>query len=126
MYEGIMFMYSSELDEHDNKQVAIQIAVNKYFFFIAYCLKSLLFDDGINVAEVASLLVVVEAIANDEVVGNLEGSILDVEWHLQLLGLHEQGADVDRSRIARAEGFNHALHGATCVDDVLDNDDMTV
>ena len=64
-------MYSSELDEHDNKQVAIQIAVNKYFLFIAYCLKSLLFDDGINVAEVAALLVVVEAIADDEVVGDL-------------------------------------------------------
>ena len=33
---------------------------------------------------------------------------------------------MDRSRIARAEGFNHALHGAACVDDVLDDDDMAV
>jgi len=119
-------MYSSELDEHDNKQVAKQIAVNKLFFFIIQCLKILQLNNGINISQIAALLVVVEAIADDEVVGNLEGSILDVEWHLQLLGLHEQGADVDGGRIARAEGFNHALHGATCVDDVLDDDDMAV
>ena len=77
-----------------------------------------------DVAESAALLVVVEAVADDEVVGDLEGRIADVERRLQLVGLDEEGADADGGGMAGAYLLDHAPHGAPRVDDVLDDDDV--
>lgn len=49
--------------------------------------RGLLLNKGVDVAQVAALLVIVETIAKDEVVRNLHRHILDVERHLQTLRL---------------------------------------
>ena len=66
--------------------------------FFCNCSFVIVFSDTLNqcvdFAEVAALLVVVETIAHDKVVGDFHGSILDIEVHLQLLRLEKQCADV--------------------------------
>ena len=44
----------------------------------------------INVGEVAALVVVVETIAYDEVVLDVEAAVVNLEVYLQATGLHEQ------------------------------------
>ena len=78
--------------------------------------------DGAYVEQVASLPVVGESVTHDEVVGYLHRGVLDVEVLLKLVGLHEQRADVERVRIARAEALEHALHGLARVHDVFHDD----
>ena len=75
----------------------------------------------IDVRQVASLLVVVESVAYDEVVGYLHCHILYVEVNLQLVGFDEQRAYMHRLWMAGAYRLHHALHRQTSVDDVLNN-----
>ena len=53
-----------------------------------------LIHHGVYVWQVASLLVVVKAVAHDEVVWNLHRGILYVEVNRQFVRLHQQRADV--------------------------------
>src|SRR5690349_19366867 len=51
-----------------------------------------------DAAEVAVLLVVVEAVADDELVGDVEAEVLDVDVDAGRLGLAQQRADLDGLR----------------------------
>ncbi len=77
----------------------------------------------VDVSEVASLLVVVKAIAHDEVIGDLHDGVFDVEGHLQLSGLDEERADMQRLRFIFPECGEHLLHGVARVHDVFHDDD---
>ena len=77
----------------------------------------------INVLIVPSEAVVIQSVTHDEVVGNAHGGILDVEIHLQFLGLDEQGGDVYFLRAAGTERLKQTLHGEACVYNVFHDDD---
>ena len=79
----------------------------------------------INVLIVPPEAVVIQSVTHDEVVGDAHGGILDVEVHLQLFGLDEQGGDVYLLRAAGTECFKQALHGEACVYNVFHDDDGT-
>ena len=71
------------------------------------------------------MLVVVEAIADDEVIGDFHGGIFDVQGDLQLSGLDEERTDMDGFGVMGAELVKHHLHRIARVDDILDDDDGT-
>src|SRR4051794_7007845 len=81
-------------------------------------------EDG-YVRKVAVALAVVETVADDEAVRNLEADIARLELHLAPLGLRQQRADLDRGRVARAEAPQEVLQREPGVDDVLDDEDVT-
>ena len=54
-------------------------------------------------AQVAVALGVVQAVADDELVGDVEADVADVDVDLGGLGLAQQGADLDRRRAAGLE-----------------------
>lgn len=55
--------------------------------------------DGVDVSEVASVTIVIESVANDEVIGNFEAAILNVEFNLEVVGLYEKSGYVYFSRM---------------------------
>ena len=85
----------------------------------------ILFHYRVNISQIASLLIIVETVAHNEVVGDLHGGVLYVEWHLQLAGFHQERADVQALGIARSQLLQHALHGEARVDDVLNDNHRT-
>ena len=58
-------------------------------FFIPH--SSFFIHNCINVLIVPPEAVVIQSVTHDEIVGDVHGGIFDVEVHLQLLGLDEQG-----------------------------------
>ena len=99
------------------------------FYFVFFVIPSFLVpsfrNKRVQVLQATSLLVVVQAIAQNKVVGNLEGHIVELDVLLQLLGLEEQGADVNRGGIASAQRVNHLTDGKSALDDILQDNDRT-
>ena len=79
----------------------------------------LLFHQSIYVAQVASLLVVVESVADDEVVRYLHCRIFDVQVDLKFFGFEQKRADVYGLGIACSERVYHAFHCQTAFDNVF-------
>src|SRR5215207_4224037 len=75
-----------------------------------------------HIGEVAVPLVVVQAVADGEAVGDLEADVAGGKVDLPALGLGQQGAHLQRRRIARAEVAQQVLQGQAGVDDVLDDE----
>ena len=77
-----------------------------------------------NVGEIAVVICVIEAVADDEFVGDLEAA------HVGLVALRvprrlvEEGDGRDGRGIARAEELAQVLHREAGVDDVFDDDDV--
>ena len=82
-------------------------------------------SDG-HVGEVAVALGVVEAVADREAVGDLEADVAGREVDAQALRLGQQGADLQRGRIARLQVAHQVLQGEAGVDDVLDDQHVAV
>lgn len=74
--------------------------------------------------KVPVLLRVVEAVADDELVGNVEADPLDVDRDLGRLGLPQEGADLQGGGLAGAEVRQQPGQGQAGVDDVLDDQDV--
>ena len=74
--------------------------------------KGLLFDQCVDVTQAASLLIVVETITNDEVVGDTQCCILHVKRHGELARLEQQCADTDTVGLILLQFLHHVLHGA--------------
>src|SRR3989442_2762745 len=79
-------------------------------------------DDG-DVRQVAILLGEVEAVADDEPIGNLEADVLDLHVDLPPRRLTQQAGRPQRLWTARAEDILQIRERETGVDDVLDDDD---
>src|SRR6478609_5622564 len=77
--------------------------------------------EGADDPQVAVLLRVVEAVADDELVGDVEADVLHVHLHLGRLRLAQQGADLHRGRVAGLEVGLDPGQGQPGVDDVLDD-----
>ena len=56
-----------------------------------YSLFYSLFYYLIDMAQVASLVVVVKAVAHDELIGDVEAAVWDVQINLQIAGFYQQG-----------------------------------
>ena len=82
--------------------------------FLHYC---------IDVAQVASLLVIVKTVAENEVVRNLHCHVLDVKGHLQTFRLEQERAYMHSLRLLFLKHIEKSLHCKTRLDDVLHNDD---
>lgn len=50
--------------------------------------------DRVDGGQVAAVAVVVQTVAHDKVVRDFEAGVVDVKRHLEVLGLDEQGRDV--------------------------------
>ena len=85
----------------------------------------MLFHNRIDIPELTPLLVVVETITDDKVVGNPEGDVVDIQFRLQLLGFEKQGTDMHRRWVSRTQRLDHTLHGLTAFHDVLHNHHRT-
>ena len=89
-------------------------------FFIPH--SSFFIHNCINVLIVPPEAVVIQSVTHDEVVGDVHGGLLDVDVHLQFLGLDEQGGVVYLLRSAGAQRLEQALHGEARVHNVFHND----
>src|SRR5436190_1513616 len=76
---------------------------------------------GADVAEVPVQLVVVQAVADHELVGDVPADVLHVDVHPQGLGLAEQGADGDGGGVAGGEVGGEPGQGEPGVDDLVDD-----
>ena len=74
--------------------------------------------------QVAVALGVVEAVADDELVRDVEADVADRHVDLGGLGLAQQRADLDRGRAARPEVAQQPGQRQAGVDDVLDDEDV--
>src|SRR3954447_16627989 len=77
--------------------------------------------EGPYAAQVAVALVVVQAVADDEGVRDVEADVLHVDRHLLGLRLAEQREDLDRGWAARVQVRHQPREGQSGVDDVLDD-----
>src|SRR6478672_9309070 len=78
--------------------------------------------EGADAPQVAVLLVVVEAVADDELVGDVEADVLHRDVDLDDVGLAQQRADLDRGGAARLEVGLDPRERQAGVDDVLDDE----
>src|SRR4051795_5534380 len=74
-----------------------------------------------DVRQVSVALGHVEAVADRELVRDLEAHVARRQLDLAALGLGQQRADLQRGRLARAEVAQQVLQGQPRVDDVLDD-----
>ena len=79
-----------------------------------------------NVRQVAVAFVVVEAVANDEFVGNDEAYIVSVDGSATAALLVEQGCDLQAARGAIEKKAAEELNCQSSVEDVFDEDDVLV
>ena len=82
----------------------------------------LFLHDCIDVAQVASLLVIVKTVAENEVVGNLHCHVLDIERHLQAFRLEQERAYMHSLWLLFLKHIEESLHCKTRLDDVLHDD----
>ncbi len=66
-------------------------------------------------------LVVVEAVADHELVRDVPADVLHVDVHPQRLGLAQQGADLDRGGVAGGQVGGQPAQGQAGVDDLVDD-----
>lgn len=78
-----------------------------------------LFYYRIDVAKIATITVIVKAVADDEVIGDVQGHILHGNASLVAFGLQEQGADMNLGRTHRLQALNKFVDGLARLDDVL-------
>ena len=81
------------------------------------------FEDG-DVGQVAVVLFVVEAEADDEAVGDFEAAEVDGEGNDAAGGAVEQGAEGDGVGAAAGEGLQQIAGREARVDDIFDQDDV--
>jgi hypothetical protein len=74
--------------------------------------------------EVAIALGVVDAVADDEPVGDLEAEPFGFDFGLTAAGLGEQGADFHAARVARLEDFENVLKCMSGIDNIFDNQNV--
>jgi lysophospholipase L1-like esterase len=74
---------------------------------------------GVGMGQVAVALGVVDAIADDEFVGNVEADPFGGDIGLAAAGLVEQGADFHAAGMARVENFQHMLERVAGIDDIF-------
>src|SRR6266550_4228681 len=74
-----------------------------------------------HVGQIPVSLAEVQAVADHELVGNLEAGVTDVDVDLAPLGLREQGADLERRGVARFEVAGQVREREARVDDVFDD-----
>src|SRR3954453_20888554 len=77
-----------------------------------------------DVREVAVALPDVEAVADGELVGDLEADVARRQLDLAAVRLGQQGADLQRGGLARAQVAQQVLQRQARVDDVLDDQDV--
>ena len=77
-------------------------------------------------AQVAVALAVVEAVADDELVGDLKPDVVDRDVDQPPRGLVEQRADPERGRALAAQVAEQVVERQPGVDDVLDEQDVLV
>src|SRR6185312_5834776 len=76
---------------------------------------------GADMGQGAVALGVVDAVADDELVRDLEADPTRLHVDLAPRRLVEQGADLDAAGVAGGEDVEHVPQGAAGVDDVLDH-----
>src|SRR3954471_10508015 len=76
--------------------------------------------------QVAVLLRVVQAVADDELVGDVEAEVADVEVHLLDAFLAQERGDLERGGLASGEVPQQVFERQARVDDVLDDQDVEV
>src|SRR5436190_1380420 len=82
-------------------------------------------DQRGHVREVAIALLVIEAIADGEPVRNLEADVTRGQLDLAPFGFGQQGADLQRRRVAGAEAAQQVLEREPRVHDVLDDEHVS-
>ncbi len=82
--------------------------------------------EGVNRVEVAVALVDVEAVAHDEVRGDREADVLQRLFDALLALFQEQRADLQAPGAARAEVLAQVVERESGVDDVFDDQNVTV
>src|SRR5699024_6355887 len=75
-----------------------------------------------DVRQVAVALGEIQSVAHDELVGDVETDLQDVQIRLHGIGFAQQGDDLDRARVPRAEVAHEPRQGQARIDDVLDDD----
>src|SRR5918998_3378546 len=83
-----------------------------------------LFLENADVGEVSVGAGEVQAVADDELVGDLEAKVLDVEVHLAPGGLCEEGTDLQGSGFPRPERAHEVGEGQAGVYDVFDDENV--
>src|SRR5690625_467341 len=74
-----------------------------------------------HVGKIAVGLRVIEAVADHELIGDVEADVLHVDVHPRGVGLAQQGGDLDALGSARAQIRQQPLQSQPGVDDVLDD-----
>ena len=77
----------------------------------------------VNVIEVAAVAVVVEAVADDELVGDAEADVVDGEVRFVGVGLHGHGGDAHVFRAGLGQHVVQVDVGVAGIDDVLEDED---
>jgi len=80
-------------------------------------------NNSIYVFRISSEAVVIEAVADHEVVGYLLAAVLYVELHLQLAWFEQERTDVDALGVLTLERVEHVSHREASIDDVFDDND---
>src|SRR5919107_5764289 len=78
-----------------------------------------------NIGEVAVGPRVIEPVSDDELVGHLEAEVPDVEVRTPPGGFGEEGADLERGRLAGEQGTPQVGEREARIYDVLDYKDVT-
>ena len=81
----------------------------------------LFFNKCVNVAQVASLLVIIETVTQNEIIRNLHCDIFHIERNLKTFRFEQKSTDVYGLRIACSERFYHAFDCQARFHDVLNN-----
>lgn len=84
-----------------------------------------LLDESQNLGDIATVAVVVETIADDEIVGNLDGDVVGFEIDLAVLGFEEHCCNADIGCALILALLDEALDGDARVDNILDDDDRS-
>ena len=77
-----------------------------------------------DVVYAAVALGVVHAVADDELVGDLEGYVVGFDGDEAALGLVEAGGDLERGRLVLEHEAAEIAEGEAGVEDVFDDDDV--
>ena len=81
-----------------------------------------LFNNLIDVRQVTSFVVIVETVSYDEIVFDIEATVVNLEVYLQATRLDEERSDEYFLRLLFAQHAEHFLHGSTRFDDVFYDD----
>jgi hypothetical protein len=79
------------------------------------------FEDA-DVAEVAVMLSMIEAVTHYEFVGNAEADVGDVDGALAAVGLVEQGGDTDGARLALFQQMDEVGESNAAIHDVFNDE----